>query len=172
MITPWPESRSEHRDAAAEKRFGFTEEVVSEVRRFRKTHGLKDSALLAVRILPTEEQREIIDAARPEIQRLAAISSLEVLDAAPDPTGSARLVAEGAQLLIPLAGVLDLELERARLSKRLSEIDADAARIEGKLANEAFLQRAPSEVVEKERAKLSALKEEAATVSAQLGELG
>lgn len=171
MIAPWPEQITGHRDAEAEKRFGFTEQVVSEIRRFRKSHGLKDSASLPVRILPAEDQRDIIDAARPDIQRLATVSLLEALDGPADPTGCARLVAGGAQLLIPLAGVLDPEVERARLSKRLSEIDADAARIEGKLANESFLQRAPAEVVDKERAKLAALKEEAATLAAQLEEL-
>ncbi|MGH2554989.1 MAG: valine--tRNA ligase, partial [Actinomycetota bacterium] len=96
MIAPWPEQIAGHRDAEAEKRFGFAEQVVSEIRRFRKSHGLKDSAPLPVRILPAEDQRGIIDAARPEIERLASVSSLEVLDETADPTGSARLVAGGA----------------------------------------------------------------------------
>jgi valyl-tRNA synthetase len=125
-----------------------------------------------VRIFPADEQRDIIDAARQEIERLANLSTLETLNAPGDPAGCARLVADGAQLLVPLAGVLDPHVERARLSKRISGIEADAARVEAKLANDAFIRKAPVDIVEKERARLSALKEEATALYAQLEELG
>jgi valyl-tRNA synthetase len=172
MIAPWPEAHAEHRDGDAEKRFGFTEDVVSEIRRFRKAHGLKDSMALEVRMFPTEEQRGIINAAKQEIERLANLSTLDLLQAPGDPAGCARLVADGAQLLVPLAGVLDPDVERARLSKRISAIEADAARIEAKLANDAFIRRAPIDIVEKERGRLASLKDETAGLSAQLDELG
>ena len=172
MVAPWPEARPEHRDADAEKRFGFTEEVVSEIRRFRKAHGLKDSMPLEVRMFPTGEQRDIIGAAKQEIERLANLSTLELLPAPGDPSGCVRLAADGAQLLVPLAGVLDRDVERARLFKRIAAIEADSARIEAKLANDAFIRKAPADIVDKERARLSGLKEEAAGLSAQLAELG
>jgi len=172
MIAPWPEAHVEHHDADAERRFGFTEDVVSEIRRFRKAHGLRDSTPLEVRMFPTEEQRDIIDAAKREIERLANLSTLDLMRAPGDPSGCARLVADGAQLLVPLAGVFDSDMERARLSKRIAAVKADAARIEAKLANDAFVRRAPGDIVEKERARLSGLKDEAAGLSAQLEELG
>jgi len=172
MVAPWPEEHPEHRDAEAEERFGFAEELITAVRRFRKSHGLRDGLLLAVSVHPSTSQRAVIEDVRAEIQRLASISTLEVLDEPGDPTGCARLVADGAQLLIPLAGVLDPDAERGRLSKRIAEIEAEAARREAKLANEGFLAKAPTEVVEKERERLAALKEEEATLGAQLGELG
>jgi len=172
MVAPWPEEHPQHRDAEAEVGFGFAEEVITAVRRFRKSHGLRDGLSLQVRVHPSTSQRAVIEDVRSEIQRLASISTLEVLDEPGDPTGCARLVADGAQLLIPLAGVLDPDAERGRLSKRIAEIEAEAARREAKLANEAFLAKAPAEVVEKERERLAALKEEEATLGAQLGELG
>jgi valyl-tRNA synthetase len=172
MIAPWPEAHPEHSDGEAEMRFGFTQNVVSEIRRFRKTQGLKDSTPLKVRVIPSNGQREIIEAARQEIERLANVSALELAEAAGDLSDSARLVADGAQLLIPLAGVLDHEVERARLSKRIAAIEADAARVESKLANDAFVRNAPAEIVDKQRARLTTLKEEAATLSSQLEELG
>jgi len=173
MVAPWPDGHPEHRDQEAEVRFGFGQEVISAVRRFRKAHGLKDTMSLAARVHPASaSQSATLFELRPEVERLANVSTLEVSDEPPDPTGSARLVVDGAQLLIPLAGVLDPEVERTRLSKRLAEIDAESAVFERKLANEAFLSKAPSEVVEKERNRLAALKEEAATLAAQLAELG
>ena len=125
-----------------------------------------------MRVLPVGAQREVALELRPEIERLAGISGLEILDAAPDPTGCARLVAAGAQVLIPLAGVLDPDVERGRLAKRMSSIEADLAKGEAKLAGEGFVSRAPVNVVEKERRKVAALKEEAATLAAQIEELG
>jgi valyl-tRNA synthetase len=172
MIAPWPDAHAEHRDVNSEKRFGFTQDVVSEVRRFRKAHGLKDSVALAVRVFPGDEQRDIIDAARPEIERLANLSALELLEAPGNPAGSARLVADGAQLLVPLAGLLDPDVERARLSKKITELEADAARVAAKLANDAFIRGAPAEIVDKERAKLATLKEEAEALTAEVKELG
>jgi valyl-tRNA synthetase len=173
MMAPWPEGHAEHRDEAAEARFGFAQEVISAVRRFRKTHGLKDAMSMAVRIHPSSNEQSVtLSELRPEIERLANISTLEVLGAAAEPTGSARLVADGAQILIPLAGVLDPEAERGRLAKRLAEFDQEAAAHKRKLGNQGFLTKAPAEIVEKERARLAALEEEAAGLAAQLGELG
>jgi valyl-tRNA synthetase len=108
----------------------------------------------------------------PEIQRLAMLSSLDVTDEPGDPTGTARLTAAGAQVLIPLAGVLDPEAERARLKARLAEIERVAARSDGKLRNEGFLAKAPAHVVDQERRRLEQAKEEAAALAAQLEELG
>ncbi len=172
VVAPWPESHPEHRDEQAERRFGFAMDLVSEVRRFRKTHGLRDSMSLAVRIRPPEDQDDVARSLRPEIERLAAISTLEILDEPTDPSGCARLHVGGAEVLIPLAGVLDPEVERRRLWRRLAEIEADTARIEGKLANEEFVSKAPAAVVEKEQGRLGALKEEAAVLGSQLEDLG
>ena len=75
-------------------------------------------------------------------------------------------------MLIPLAGVLDPEMEQARLSKRLDTVEAETARVAAKLSNEKFVANAPAEVVEKERGRLRALEGEAAALGSQLEELG
>jgi valyl-tRNA synthetase len=172
MIAPWPDQRPEHRDQEAEARFGFVEELVSQIRRFRKAHALKDSMSLAVRIHPTEGQRSVLVDLRQEVERLANVSTLEVLERPGDPAGSARLNADGAQVLIPLAGVLDPEAERARLMKRLDALRVDATRAEAKLGNERFVAGAPADVVQKERDRLAGVEDEMGTVSVQLEELG
>jgi valyl-tRNA synthetase len=172
MVASWPELHPDHRDEDAEMRFGFAEEFITTIRRFRKSHGLKDSMSLAVRVFPSDGQREVADELRAEIERLAGISTLEILDAPGDPTACARLVADGAQVLIPLAGILDPEVERARLTRRIGEIDAALAKSEAKLTGEGFLAKAPPDVVEKERQRVAALSDEAAGIAAQIEELG
>ena len=172
VVAPWPEQHAEHRNEEAEIAFGFAQEVISTVRRFRKAHGLKDSTSLAVGIHPTSSQRPVLDSLRLEIQRLANISTLDITDQPVDAPGTARLAAAGAELVIPLAGVLDLDVERQRLSKRLAAIQTDIGRAESKLGNEAFVSKAPPEVVAKEEDRLRVLKDESATISTQLEELG
>ena len=173
MVAAWPGQIPGHRDEDAERSFGFAEEVVTAIRRFRKAHGLKDTGPLAARIHPgTDLEDSTIAALRPEIERLATLSALEVLDHEVDPAGCAVLAAGQAQLLVALAGVLDPEVERARLRKGQAQVEAERARVEAKLANPDFLAKAPREVVEKERGRLAGLDEEAAALRAQLEELG
>jgi valyl-tRNA synthetase len=172
MVAPWPEQHPAHRDADAEVGFGFAADLVSAVRRFRKAHGLPDSRQLAVRILPSRPQRDVLEALRQEVIRLAAVSELEVLTEPADRSGSAHMLVDGTEVLISLAGVLDLEVERARLSKRMAEVDQAIDASEQKLAGRGFLSKAPPEVVAKERERLSALSDESAALADQLEELG
>jgi valyl-tRNA synthetase len=173
MIAPWPEQEKSHQDTEAEARFNHTMELITAIRRFRKAHGIQDSTPLTVQVHPRRPQRDVFESLRREIERLAGISSLEVVDTPPtDRSGRARVVADGAQVLIPLVGILDVEKERARLSNRIQVIEGQSTRSSDKLANESFLKNAPAGVVEKERAKLRELLEEAAALGAQLEELG
>jgi valyl-tRNA synthetase len=173
MIAPWPEREKSHQDTEAEARFNHTMGLVTAIRRFRKAHGIQDSTPLTVQVHPRPPQHDVFASLRREIERLAGISSMEVVDTPPtDRSGRAQVVADGAQVLIPLVGILDVEKERARLSNRIQVIEGQATRSSDKLANESFLKNAPSEVVEKERAKLIELQEEAAALGAQLEELG
>jgi valyl-tRNA synthetase len=107
-----------------------------------------------------------------EVRRLARLDTLDVTDETLDSAGSARLVVQGAEVLVPLAGVLDPAVECERIRRRLLDLDGDSVRAEQKLANEDFLAKAPAEVVESERRKLAGLKEERAGLEAQLAELG
>jgi valyl-tRNA synthetase len=172
MVAPWPDPRDDHLDQEAEARFAFAQELIGAVRRFRKAHGLKDTMSLFVRVHPASpEQASTLTLLRSEVERLANVSTMEILEMPADPTGSARLVADGAQVLIPLAGVLDPEVETARLRKRRAQIEQEADAAERKLANEGFVAKAPAAVVQKERDRLAALEEESASLADQLAEL-
>ncbi|SDZ81650.1 valine--tRNA ligase [Rubrimonas cliftonensis] len=108
----------------------------------------------------------------PLLARLARLSSIEHADAAPK--GAVTLAVQGATLCLPLAGVIDIAAEGARLEKALGKLDKERAGLEAKLANPAFVEKAKPEVVEKERARLAALAEEAgklAAAQARLAEL-
>ncbi len=77
-----------------------------------------------------------------------------------------------AQVVVPLAGLIDTDAERAKLSKQLTEAEGEIKRLEGKLANEQFRSKAPADVVAKEQEKLSAAESRAEGLRGRLAELG
>jgi len=81
-------------------------------------------------------------------------------------------VVRDVEVFLPLAGMIDLEAERARLRKELAAAEADIARREGRLANAGFVQKAPEHVVQRERDGLAAVRATAERLREQLAQLG
>ncbi len=85
--------------------------------------------------------------------RLASASSVEIVDAY-EKDDAVSIITEGATAFIPMAEMIDLDKERARLSGELTKTEGEIKRLQGKLSNEGFLAKAPAAVVDAERAKL------------------
>ena len=103
------------------------------------------------------------------IQRLARIDSLTEAEALPK--GTVTIPAEGAVFGLPLAGIIDIAEERARLDKTLAKLDKELSGLRGRLNNPGFAASAPEEVVEETRANLAAREEEAARLREALARL-
>jgi valyl-tRNA synthetase len=103
--------------------------------------------------------------------RLAGASDISVVTAG-DATGSARLLVQGETVLVPVGALIDLDAERERLQKRLTEADEGRARSEAKLANAGFRDKAPEDVVLAEKLKVERFEREAESLREQLAELG
>jgi valyl-tRNA synthetase len=84
------------------------------------------------------------------------------------PDQSATAVVQKMELFVPLKGLIDLDQENARLSKRLSELEGHLTGIRKKLSNESFVSRAPANVVEYEKKKLEDMTAEFELVKANL----
>ena len=104
------------------------------------------------------------------IRRLARVSEIRPLEG-PMPAGSAQAVLGEATLVLPLAGVIDLAAERARLGRDRDRAAAEAEKLEHKLANADFVSRAPEEVVEENRERLDTARAETARLAAALERL-
>ena len=113
--------------------------------------------------------------AEPFFMRLCSAASLSVAEAFDHAEISAdnavQIVTDSATVYLPLADIIDVEKEKARLTAELQKLDGDIARTESKLANESFVAKAPAAVVEGERAKLAKLRENRAGVAAALEKL-
>jgi valyl-tRNA synthetase len=96
---------------------------------------------------------------------------VEVGPASADAGPTAKVLAAGAELHLPLAGLLDLDEELARLERERDALDAEARRAEGKLANAAFVAKAPAAVVSKTRARLAEVEAARAKVAQRIQEV-
>jgi len=97
------------------------------------------------------------------IRRLARLAEIEPLDGEV-PDGAAQIVLDGATAVLPLGSVIDLDQERARLSREKERQEAEIAKLDKKLANRQFLAKAPPEVVSEQRER----REEAAAACAKI----
>ncbi len=106
------------------------------------------------------------------IQRLAQCEALQIGPDVTKPPDSASKVLSGIEVYVPLSGLADLNIERERLGKEREELAGHIQRVEGKLANEGFVSKAPPAVVERERARLAELREKLDAVERNLAEVG
>ena len=104
----------------------------------------------------TEFAQSFLDAA-PFFQKLASASEVEIVSSYED-EGAVSIVTDAATIYIPMADMVDMEKEKARLSAELAKMESEIARAESKLGNEGFVAKAPAAVVEAERSKLEKLK--------------
>jgi valyl-tRNA synthetase len=104
------------------------------------------------------------------IRRLARATEVTPLEG-PAPEGVAQAVVGEATVMLPLAGVVDLAAERARLAKEHAKVEAEARKIATKLANPDFTTRAREEVVTETRERLSAAEAEAARLAAAIARI-
>jgi valyl-tRNA synthetase len=165
----WPNYGAELVDPASESEMGFVTGLIDEIRSARaQAHvpaGLKID-LVITRM--TESARDAFTRNRALIDRLARIDSVSEGAA---PKGSIALALPGAALAIPLAGLIDVAEEKARLSKSLDRLKKEIGRLKGRLDNPNFAASAPEEVVDEARANLEARQSEAALVEAALARL-
>ncbi|MCB1371599.1 MAG: valine--tRNA ligase, partial [Rhodobacteraceae bacterium] len=166
----WPDYGADLVDAAADAEMGWVIGLIEEIRSVRAEMRVPAGAkipLIELELAPA--QAAALETNRAMVARLARIERFETADAAPK--GAVTIAREGGTFCLPLADVIDLEAERARLAKALEKLRKEAEGLRGKLANAAFLANAPEAVVDENRARLEAAEEEAAILAAAAARL-
>ena len=153
-LTRWPELAA-LKDEAAEAEIGFVVDLISDIRSVRSEVNVPAGTQAPlVLVNASEATRATVSAWKPMIERLARVS--EIAFAAAAPAQSAQIVVRGEVAALPLAGVIDLDVERARLEKEMAKLGQDILAVERKLSNPDFVARAPEEVVEENRDRKTA----------------
>jgi valyl-tRNA synthetase len=171
MVAPYPRARRKAGDADAARTMGLVIELVTAIRTVRGEMHVPPSATLGVTVRPSAEQAALFEASRRTIESLSR-ARLTVDAVATRPASSALAVVGGAEVYVELAGVVDLAAERQRLSKEIRRASETIATLESKLARPEFVERAPAEVVERERGRLVAERSVREKLEASLGWLG
>ncbi|WP_027366172.1 valine--tRNA ligase [Desulfotruncus alcoholivorax] len=154
MRAPWPVFRENQVDKAAEEQMEIIMEVTRGIRQIRSEMnvppGKKSKALI---VSGVDNIRTVLMDNRSYVESLANCQA-EVLSVLEEKPGqAATAVAQDIQVFVPLRGLIDVDRELARLNKELQALEKDLGRVQGKLNNRGFLDKAPAEVVEKERGK-------------------
>jgi valyl-tRNA synthetase len=165
---PWPAPVAVTGAAAARAELDWVVRLISDVRAVRAEMRVPPAALVPILLRDAAPATLARAAAWSEpIRRLARTDAIASLDGAL-PAGAAQLVLDEATLVLPLAGLIDVEAERARLTRDLARARGEAEKIAAKLANADFVRRAREEIVEETRERLAAALDEVARLEAAL----
>ncbi|MDX3385626.1 valine--tRNA ligase [Streptomyces niveiscabiei] len=162
VTAAWP-ADSGFRDDTAEQEIALVQQVVTEVRRFRKDQGLKDGQKVPARLSLDGTPLAAHEAAIRQLLRLQPEGE--------EFAATATLPVAGATVALDLSGTIDVEAERKRLTKDLGAAEKEKSEAEKKLGNEAFVGKAPENVVEKIKTRLTKAEADIARITTQLENL-
>ncbi|MBU8877004.1 valine--tRNA ligase [Reyranella sp. MMS21-HV4-11] len=166
---PWPAPATV--DAAADAEMGWLVKLISDIRSARAELNVPAGAKLRLLVIGGNDTTAArIETHRAAIERLARIEGVEA--AASAPRASLQIVVGEATYALPVGEVIDLKAESARLQKEIKKLADEVGKIDAKLANAAFVARAPEEVVEEQRERRAQAEQTAARLSAALERLG
>ena len=159
-VVPWPkpDPRAEAPDALRD--FGLVQELVSAIRVIRAEYGVQPGQ--AVRAVVSGDSRETVAALQEErstVLRLAKLSDLS-FENTPERVGGHAVLSNGTGVFVPLGDAIDLGRECGRLGSEVDRLIRLVESQEKKLGNQQFVSRAPTDVVERERQKLTTWKEQ------------
>jgi len=175
IVAPWPERQAEREDAAAEEALDALMELIGQVRTLRAEYEVPPAAKVEVRLADVPAPlRRGLDAEERALRRMAGVAEIRYVGAADGAAAGAAahaVLKGGAELTLPLAGVIDLEREIERLGKERARLEGLLRGTDGKLANEQFRARAPAEVVAKEEEKAANLRDQVLRLGRKLDSL-
>ncbi len=169
---PWPQPQAVAASEEARAELGWVVRLIGEVRTVRAEMGVPPSVQTPI-LLRDAAPETLARAGRwiEPIRRLARATGIAALEGGL-PQGAVQAVLDEATIVLPLAAVIDLAAERARLARDRDKAAAEAGKIARKLGNADFVARAPEEIVQENRERLEAAEGEVARLEAALRRIG
>tara|TARA_R110001592_G_scaffold363248_6_gene682349 strand:- start:48248 stop:51016 length:2769 start_codon:yes stop_codon:yes gene_type:complete len=168
MLEPYPEAGEKGVDSAANADIEWLKGVIVGIRNIRGEMNIPPGKELPVLLRNGDQRdRKRLDENAQFLKKLAKLADIRWLPEGEEaPIAATSLVGE-MEILVPMAGLIDPAAELKRLTREIEKLEKDIARIEGKLGNAAFVDKAPAAVVAKEREKVDAQKQALATLRLQ-----
>ena len=169
IAQPWPAPAPT--DASADAEIGWLVKLISDIRSARAELNVPAGAKLKLVVVGADATTEArLATHRAAVERLARIEGVETAAAAP--RASLQIVVGEATYALPVGDVIDLGAEGARLRKEIRKLGDEVGRIDAKLANAAFVAKAPEEVVEEQRERRAQAEATRARLALALERLG
>jgi valyl-tRNA synthetase len=161
MAASFPEAQASFKDAKAKKEMELLQEVVTKIRTIRSEMGIPPTQLITVMVRSSDavvvsllqKQEAILRSLNSRVEKLVIDPKMV------RPKASASAVVPGANLYVPLEGLIDFAKEKTRLEKEVTSLNEDAERLGKKLSNSDFITHAPKEEIAKAQARLDESKE-------------
>ncbi|MCQ8240605.1 valine--tRNA ligase [Rhizosaccharibacter radicis] len=167
---PWPEARPREGGEAA-REIDWLVRLIGEVRAVRSEMGVPPSRLTPLLLRDASDETMVrVSRWREALARMARVEDVGALEGEM-PKGAAQAVLDEATLVLPLAGIIDIDAERTRLEKERARVADEIAKVERKLGNADFVARAKPEVVDENRERLATFTQEASRLDAALARL-
>ena len=168
MLQPWPAYDASQQNLDAETSIAWLKELIVAIRTIRSEANIGPGVELELLIRNTEgRDRELLAANGLFLKRLAKVNALRPLADDDETPPALSTLCKHMEILVPMAGVIDIQAELARLDKELDRQQKELTRLDGKLSNPKFIERAPETVVATEQEKLISVKESIVKVMAQ-----
>jgi valyl-tRNA synthetase len=168
-IAAWPKplglSDPEARAAVAQ-----WQEKIQALRNVKAEHNVTKEARIAPILVAEGAVADRLKRGEAFIKSLTNAADLTIVAAAERPADSAVVVLADSEVILPLAGLIDKEAERAKLKKSLADLDKQIHPLKAKLSNEGFISRAPADVVQAQREKLAELEAQRQSIAALAAE--
>ena len=152
--TSWPDARSSAEASAQAGEFDLLRAIVAALRTIRSEYNVSPSKVITAFVVADADRRQMLDEEFSLVNRLAK-TALTFVEWAPTTQGASVILPGGTELIVPLEGVIDVGKECARLRTELAGLEKQLGALETRLGNPAFVERAPSNVIDAERAKLA-----------------
>ena len=154
MLDTWPTLPRSLIDEKADGEINWLIEAISEIRSVRAEMNVPAGAQVPLIVVGASgATRARMGETEAVLKRLARLAEISEADAVPE--GAVQTVLGEATLALPLADVIDVDAEKARLSKDIAKLEGEIMKISGKLGNKGFLDKAPEAVIEENKARLA-----------------
>ncbi|SEQ39344.1 MULTISPECIES: valine--tRNA ligase [Pseudomonas] len=172
MLQTWPIANEARIDSAAEGDIEWIKALMLGVRQIRGEMNISMAKRIDILLkhASAEDQRRMSEN-EPLLKKLAKFESIRILAADEEAPLSATALVGEMEVLVPMAGLIDKAAELGRLDKEIQRLEGEVKRVGGKLNNAGFVDKAPAEVIAKERAKLAEAEQALAKLAEQRGRI-
>ncbi|MCY4358046.1 MAG: valine--tRNA ligase [Gammaproteobacteria bacterium] len=154
MLQSYPKCTDQEVDTEAEQQIEWLQKIIIAIRTIRSEMEVSPAKSITVLIRGgSVEDRNKLETYRPYLLKLAKLNSIEWLESNTEAPAAATALIESLEVLVPMAGLIDLAAEKARLSREIAKLRGQLKGVTAKLANDNFVRKAPTQVVDKQKIK-------------------